>query len=91
MTDEHETEYDLVMPFVCVKSKGGPYEDGAFAAGYQAGLLDAAASRGDELIIPFITYSHMVVQFDLIAMRNGYRLNITSDDGEWVNGELVKA
>lgn len=40
MSDE-EQGYGLVMPFVSVASKGGPYDDDAYAAGWAMGALDA--------------------------------------------------
>lgn len=37
-TDE-TPEYELLMPFICVTSKDGPYDDDAFVAGMQMGKL----------------------------------------------------
>lgn len=34
--------YELVIPFVVVRSVGGQYDDDAYAAGWEMGSLDAA-------------------------------------------------
>lgn len=72
-----EAEYNLVMPFVIVKSNGGPYDDAAFVAGANCGQLMAelqalAAHRA----IPHPRYARPehLPQYDLIAMRHGYVL-----------------
>jgi hypothetical protein len=77
MTDQPEPEYSLVMPFVVCASKGGPYEDQAFVAGYQAGLLDKALSvmaavGSGELTSTVAT--PLVPQLDLVAMKHGFRM-----------------
>lgn len=77
MTDQPESEYSLVMPFVVCASQGGPYEDQAFVAGYQAGLLDKALSvmaaiGGGELTSTVVTA--LVPQLDLVAMKHGFAM-----------------
>ncbi len=74
MTDPTEPEYGLVMPFVACEDQGGPYEAGAFVAGYEAGTTDLTlkviAPMGgsfDRWVPP-----GLVPQLDLIAMRHGY-------------------
>ncbi len=76
-----DVEYGLVMPFVAVHSKGGPYDDEAYCAGYEMGQLDellAAASLrqalGDVLLLdePMTIRAANREQADLIAMRHGY-------------------
>lgn len=65
------TGYSLVMPFVTVASKGGPYDDDAYVAGYEMGQLDAAlALRPEEHAATVRTEN--AIQADLIAMRHGY-------------------
>lgn len=32
---------ELIMPFLPVKSKGGRFDDDAYTAGYEMGVLDA--------------------------------------------------
>lgn len=78
MTDDDQPEYDLVMPFVACASNGGPYDDAAFTAGYQAGGLDKAleilaAAGASELRAT--VYTPLVPQLDLVAMRHGFQLD----------------
>ena len=72
-----EAEYDLVMPFVLVKSQGGPYDDADFVAGATCGALmeelrvcQAVAATPKER---YIDEAHLP-QVDLIAMRHGFSL-----------------
>lgn len=81
MTDD--AEYDLVMPFVIVKSNGGPYDDAAFVAGANCGQLMAelqglAAHRA----IPHQRWMRpeLLPQVDLIAMQHGYELRLKEID-----------
>lgn len=73
----HDASYDLVMPFVIVKSNGGPYDDTAFVAGancgqFMAELQTLAAHRA----IPHQRWMRpeLLPQIDLIAMHYGYEL-----------------
>ena len=73
--DESEGTYRLVMPFVCVQSEGGLYEDSAFAAGMQMGQLDQELRQLAPLdALPRSRYvpTPLVAQADLIAMKHGY-------------------
>lgn len=70
-------EHFLVMPFVACSSKGGRYEDHAYAAGYEAGQLDSllAANRHDVVHVVTLTiHADNRAQADLIAMRHGYTM-----------------
>ena len=75
MTDQPPAEYDLVIPFVACQSQGGPHEDDAFVAGYQAGRIDHALAvlvtvGGREMRAT--VRSDLVRQLDLIAMHHGF-------------------
>jgi hypothetical protein len=69
-----ETEYGLVMPFLPVKSKGGPHDDDAYVAGYEMGLMSARLeSVGDWVVnCAFTIHAENAVQADLVAMRHGF-------------------
>lgn len=71
-TTEEPAESGLAMPFVVVASKGGPYDDGAYTAGYEMGMLDGALAAGPARHETMI-HSANATQADLIAMRRGYR------------------
>jgi hypothetical protein len=72
-----EEEWGLVFPFVVCRSNGGPYDDEAFVAGYQAGqiskALAAAAAVGADRCM-FTVRTDLVPQLDLIAMHYGFSL-----------------
>jgi hypothetical protein len=87
---ENETPdgYELVIPFVSVKSRGGPFDDAAYVAGWRMGQLDARL--GGEGILRSLSHEDAirtedVPQADLIAMRHQYRMEATAsaDDEEW--------
>lgn len=72
--DKHE--YDLVMPFVVCESNGGPYDDEAYVAGWEAGKLDLMLElkrpRPGQFFRPDIPiHADNRPQFDLIAMKHG--------------------
>lgn len=78
-------DYDLVMPFVVVTSKGGPYDDEAFVAGYRIGAIDAEM-RHRALSVSATCRAPDEPQIDLVAMRHGYetKARSVSEDGEWI-------
>ena len=85
------SSYEIVMPFVTVKSKGGPHDDEAYAAGYECGRLDAflAGMVGPLIALPSFTVTVSEVnvpQLDLIAMRHGFTTIRVDDPDEMVEG-----
>lgn len=81
MTDE--PDYDLVMPFVTVASKGGPHEDGAYAAGWEMGALDGLLEHSRPPLVESTIHTSNVPQADLVAMKHGYDATFTEYDDEW--------
>lgn len=85
--DQPEGEgMELVLPFVLVASVGGPYDDDAFAAGWQCGDIDRTLAQVpdtvDRLHWPvFRTALHR--QVDLIAMRYGFDTVVVVPSQEW--------
>ena len=69
---EEDAEYDLVMPFVVVASKGGPYPDDAYVAGYEMGRIAAWLAQAPPDHQATIRTDN-VPQADLVAMQYGYR------------------
>jgi hypothetical protein len=88
---DEEQGFGLVMPFVSVASKGGPYDDDAYAAGWAMGALDAKLSA----IMRPVCHEETIrtadlPQADLVAMKHGYRLERSpSEDDEWTFCEFV--
>lgn len=93
MSEQDDHDFGLVMPFVVCASEGGPYEDDAFAAGYECGLLDAVlAQRPVEVEQPVRSASLPLV--DLIAMRHGFTLTAEAWDehpDEWSHITLTRS
>ena len=76
MTDEPEqqpAEYGLVMPFVAVASKGGPFDDRAYCAGWEMGRLDALLEHAAPPVHEQPVLTDNAQQADLVAMKHGYR------------------
>ena len=87
---EWENEHELEMPFTVCRSKGGPYEDEAYACGYEAGVIDAwlrQVSRYPVLAsvpsVEMTVHAANVPQIDLIAMRHAYRIEVLSEADGW--------
>ena len=84
MEDDEDFEeiYELVMPFVVTKSHGGPYDDEAFCAGYEMGLM---AGRFEGQVSQNLTIrTENVPQANLIAMKHGLSVIAEEDhDGGW--------
>lgn len=68
--------YELVIPFIPIQSEGGPFDDGAYAAGYEMGRLDVVLSTASNLgLTPdthYLCNEHNAEQVDLLAMRYGF-------------------
>jgi hypothetical protein len=84
---------ELVMPFVVVASKGGPYDDESFAAGWQAGQIEGALATAVHLGATRLHFpifrTALLKQVDLIAMRHGYTASVEASE-EWPEwGALV--
>lgn len=79
-------EYGLVMPFVCVTSRDGPYEDVAFVAGYQVGSIDARLADRRIAATTEMLYAPLREQVDLVAMRHGYETEVLREvEDEWLH------
>jgi hypothetical protein len=78
MTDFEPTpDYELVMPFVTVISKGGPHDDASYCAGWEMGKLDlnlATLKVHGEIsyTLHFTLLTENAAQIDLIAAKHGY-------------------
>lgn len=85
--------YELVLPFVCVASKGGPFDDDAFVAGYRLGMLDLELAMLNTLefsSVAKVVDKRCLDQVDLIAMHRGWRvLHVGFEhEGGWVDVDL---
>ena len=91
MKDDDSAKYDLVMPFVTVKSVGGPHDDVSYVAGYEMGLLDAHLAQQKPNEHEATVRTQNVPQLDLIAMLHGYSLKVKGDDNDWTTIILKKS
>lgn len=86
-TDEGGQEFSLVMPFTVVTSRGGPYDDEAFVAGWACGEIMATLRyrpwwKG-------MVREDSLAQVDLIAMH--YKLTMvkmTDPEDGWVEVQI---
>lgn len=81
--DRDEQQYDLVMPFLNVVSRGGKYEDEPFTAGWQMGEIMSALRERRIAATSYLVFSDLAEQVDLIAMKYDYTTDILHDDGTW--------
>lgn len=91
-TPGDEAEYGLLIPFVVVTSKGGPYDDKAFVAGARYGKVAEILHAKPEEFNTF-EYPEMIPQFDLLAMHEGYTMKVTpwvEYPEDWVELEFKK-
>lgn len=92
--DDDLAGYGLLMPFLPVKSKGGPHDDDAFVAGWEMGKLDAYLSQ-DMSQLHTIAYTTLVheenwQQTDLLAMRYGFTAKFAEPQDGWVAVRLTR-
>lgn len=81
--------YGLAMPFVTVASVGGPHDDSGYVHGFEMGQLIATLPAKIPHSFATTFHAENLPQADLIAMRNGYRMEpVTSGDG-WVEVEFI--
>jgi hypothetical protein len=85
--EENEVEMSLVMPFLPVTSRGGPFDDQAFVAGYEMGRLDEVLRAAPPTHSTTIRTDN-AAQADLIAMQHGYRCTAEPSE-EWPEWTLV--
>lgn len=79
--DDHMPGWQLLMPFVICTSKGGPYDDEAFTAGYAAGrvaaILEAAPAAVDR--VRFTLQRPLLPQLELIGMLYAFPVLVVED------------
>lgn len=80
-TDDDGTQYSLVMPFTVVQSRGGPYEDEAFVAGWACGEIMAKLAQTP--LWKGMVREQALPQVDLIAMHYELRMTHTEPVDGW--------
>lgn len=83
-----DAAYELVMPFVVVTSVGGPYDDDAYAAGWEAKTiqiqLNGLAEQSGSLIMVASIRIENQRQIDLVAMQEGWTVTFEYADAYWM-------
>ena len=87
---ERVHEYNLLLPFLPVESKGGPYDDLAFCAGYDVGYLHAQMRLGEEGVITTQVRSALVEQLDLCAMESDWHMQNNGEEDDWTSVVLLR-
>ena len=89
MNDELDQPEDegmtLVVPFIVCRSKGGPYDDESFVAGWQGGEIDkalAAAAAIGATRVDYTVRTALVPQLELVAMNRGFPSMVAVEVGE---------
>lgn len=92
--DDSDAHYDLVMPFTVVRSAGGPFDDDAYCAGFEAGVIDVklmALSAFGQSATDLLCVEANWPQVSLILMKHGWNVDESSmsiADG-WVSVKVV--
>jgi len=85
--EEEEPTFELLVPFTCVESEGGPYNDKAFAAGWQLGaawqLLQQHKDVWTESVLLF--YPDLAHQVDLMAMQFGFMTSVVGESEDFIH------
>ncbi|MCP9947223.1 hypothetical protein [Actinomadura madurae] len=90
MSEPDEPGYDLVVPFVAVTSRGGLYDDDAYAAGWEMAQLDAHLAHHTPVYFEATIHTGNAEQTDLVAMRHGYTCAIRGSGVEgWSHATLT--
>jgi hypothetical protein len=88
---EEQPIYHLVMPFVTVASRGGPWDDGAYCAGWAMGKLDTRLDVEQPVSVNETIRTVDAPQADLVAMKHGYRMKTKpSELDEWTFAEFTR-
>lgn len=92
MDQPERDEMELVVPFIVCQSKGGPYDDLSFVAGFQSGMVDRAlqvAAQCDAQSVRFTVATPLVPQLELLAMNRGFPVVEAESSAEWAEWSLV--
>ena len=72
--------HELVMPFIVVSSKGGPFDDAAYCAGWEMGFLDYFLGvwrhEDSRHAVDRVIRRENLPQADLLAMMHGAEMSI---------------
>ena len=94
MVMSDDVTYELSMPFVVVTSVGGPYDDDAYAAGWEAKTIQIQLVGLAEQSGPLIMVASVLIenqsQIDLVAMQEGWTVTFEYADAYWVTATFQR-
>ena len=76
-SENREGKWEMVMPFVAVRSQGGHYDDESYVAGWEMGALEARLGAAKHFKVEpprVVLHPENVPQADLLAMRVGAKM-----------------
>lgn len=89
VTDEYDDrdaeQHELLFPFTCVTSAGGPHEDHAFVAGVQLGQLIERLRPRHIAATTDLVDDTLEAQCDLMAMAYGYSSEVLARPDGWIH------
>ncbi|KQU33527.1 hypothetical protein [Rhodococcus sp. Leaf233] len=101
MSEKEEPTYGLVMPFIAVESNGGTYEDAAYVAGWELGVIDGQlagpnAPTPEHPGPPLVTQWRWIneanaKQADLLAMKHGMKAEFDETYEGYISVRFVPA
>lgn len=90
-----EGQFLAAMPFVVCKAQGGPYDDEAYLAGWEAKTIQiqlvGLAEQLGPLVMVASVHPDNRAQIDLVAMSQGWTVTFQPGDGGWVTATFTRA
>lgn len=78
----NEEDFELELPFISVKSKGGPHDDDSFVAGFEMGTLDVILGMPYLQVYTMTIHTVNLKQADLIAMHYDCKMEVESEEDD---------
>lgn len=87
MSDEEydDRELELALPFLCVQSKGGPFDDDSFVSGIQFGMLMSKLDNEHLMATTEMVHEALVPTLDLLAMKEGFVMTVLHETDGWAH------
>lgn len=86
-----EHGWELAMPFVSVRDRGGPYDAESYVAGFEAARIGTMLAQGaDQPALSATIHAGNRDQVDLIAMGCGWRAAFGPGENGWMTVEFTR-
>lgn len=80
--------YHLVMPIVACRSRGGPFDDAPYVAGWEMGSLFQILAQSAVRAMAMSIRADNQKQADLIAMNAGFTMHVHGVADGWASVEF---